>query len=86
MNGDPTRSISKIHWSSWGGGRAVGRGTAGFVWAGFAVADGTRYVGTTVAAFDLGTCDGALPTSVKSGISLGTVRRSIRRPLGGTSA
>jgi hypothetical protein len=58
FNGDPTSFISKIHWSSWGGSRAVGHGIAGFVWPGFAVADGTRYVGATVVAFDLGTCDG----------------------------
>lgn len=58
FNGDPTSFISKIHWSSWGGRRAVGRGTAGFVWPGFGVADGTRYVGATVVAFDLGRCDG----------------------------
>ena len=58
FNGDPTSFISKIHWSSWGGSRAVGHGIAGFVWPGFAVADGTRYVGATVVAFDRGTCDG----------------------------
>lgn len=58
FNGDPTSFISKIHWRSWGGSRAVGRGIAGFVWPGFAVADGTRYDGATVVAFDLGTCDG----------------------------
>jgi hypothetical protein len=58
FNGDPTSFISKIHWSSWGGRQAVGRGIAGFVWPGFAVADGTRYVGATVVAFDLGTCGG----------------------------
>ncbi len=58
FNGDPTSFISKVHWSSWGGSRAVGHGIAGFVWPGFAVADGTRYVGATVVAFDLGTCDG----------------------------
>ncbi len=58
FNGDPTSFISKIHWSSWGASRAVGRGIAGFVWPGFGVADGTRYVGATVVAFDLGTCDG----------------------------
>jgi hypothetical protein len=58
FNGDPTSFISKIHWSSWGGSRAVGHGIAGFVWPGFAVADGTRYVDATVVAFDLGRCDG----------------------------
>jgi hypothetical protein len=58
FNGDPTSFISRIHWSSWGGRRAVGHGVAGFVWPGFDVADGTRYVGATVVAFDLGKCDG----------------------------
>ena len=58
FNGDPTSFISKIRWSSWGGRRAVGRGTAGVVWPGFSVADGTSYVDATVVAFDLGTCDG----------------------------
>jgi hypothetical protein len=58
FNGDPTSFISKIHWSSWGGREAVGHGIAGFVWPGFGVADGTRYVGATVVAFDPGTCDG----------------------------
>jgi hypothetical protein len=58
FNGDPTSYIDRIRWSSWGGSRAVGHGIAGFVWPGFAVADGTRYVGATVVAFDLGTCDG----------------------------
>ena len=38
--------------------RAVGHGNAGFDWPGFGVADGTRYVGATVVAFDRGTCDG----------------------------
>jgi hypothetical protein len=58
FNGDPTSFISKIHWSSWGGRQAVGHGLAGFVWPGFAVADGTRYVSATVVAFDLGKCEG----------------------------
>ncbi|HEY2651224.1 MAG TPA: hypothetical protein VGI50_04835 [Solirubrobacteraceae bacterium] len=58
FNGDPTSFIRKIRWSSWGGNQAVGHGSAGFVWPGFAVADGTRYVSATVVAFDLGTCDG----------------------------
>ncbi len=58
FNGDPTSFIDRIHWSRWGGRRAVGHGVAGFDWPGFAVADGTRYVRATVVAFDLGTCDG----------------------------
>jgi hypothetical protein len=58
FNGDPTSFISKIRWRSWGGRQALGHGMAGFVWPGFAVADGTRYVSATVVAFDLGTCDG----------------------------
>ena len=58
FNGDPTSFINRIHWSSWGGRRAVGHGVAGFDWPGFAVADGTRYVRATVVAFDRGTCDG----------------------------
>jgi hypothetical protein len=60
FNGDPTSFISKIRWNRWGGRQAVGHGIAGFVWPGFAVADGTRYVGATVVAFDLGKCDGQL--------------------------
>jgi hypothetical protein len=58
FNGDPTSFIERIHWSSWGGRRAVGQGVAGFDWPGFGVADGTRYVHATVVAFHLGTCDG----------------------------
>lgn len=58
FNGDPTSFIDRIHWSSWGGRRAVGHGVAGFDWPGFAVADGTRDVGATVVAFDRGTCNG----------------------------
>lgn len=58
FNGDPTSFIDKIHWSSWGASQAVGQGVAGFVWPGFGVADGTRYVAATVVAFDLGTCGG----------------------------
>lgn len=58
FNGDPTSFISKIRWSSWGGRQAVGHGVAGFDWPGFGVADGTSYVGATVVAFDLGTCNG----------------------------
>ncbi len=58
FNGDPTSFMDRIHWSSWGVSHAVGHGIAGFVWPGFAVADGTRYVGATVVAFDLGRCDG----------------------------
>jgi hypothetical protein len=58
FNGDPTSFMDKIRWSGWGGDQAVGHGIAGFVWPGFGVADGTRYVGATVVAFDLGTCDG----------------------------
>jgi hypothetical protein len=58
FNGDPTSFINRIRWSSWGGSQAVGHGVAGFVWPGFAVADGTRYVAATVVAFDLGACDG----------------------------
>jgi hypothetical protein len=58
FNGDPTSFIDRIRWRSWGGSQAVGHGVAGFVWPGFGVADGTRYVGATVVAFDLGTCDG----------------------------
>jgi len=58
FNGDPTSFATKSRWSSWGGSRAVGHGMAGFVWPGFGVADGTRYTGATVVAFNLGTCGG----------------------------
>ncbi|WP_152628276.1 hypothetical protein [Streptacidiphilus neutrinimicus] len=56
-NGDPTGIVTDLRWSSWGGARADGTGTAEYVAAGQSVAQGSAQQATVV-AFDLGTCDG----------------------------
>jgi hypothetical protein len=56
--GDPTSFVSNVKWSSWGGGRAVGHGTALWVWPGWCVACGGVELPATVVAFGRTTCQG----------------------------
>lgn len=56
--GDPTSFVSKVRWHSWGGTRAVGHGTADWVWPGWCVACGSVELPATVVAFDRTTCQG----------------------------
>ncbi len=56
--GDPTSLVVKVHWSSWGGARAVGHGNADWVWPGWCVACGSVNLPATVVAFGLRTCNG----------------------------
>jgi hypothetical protein len=55
--GDPTGLVQHIHWSSWGGARAVGKGTGYYEAPGVDVA-GSVPATATIVAFDLGKCDG----------------------------
>lgn len=56
--GDPTSLVGGVRWSSWGGPRAVGHGTADWVWPGWCVACGSTQLPATVVAFGLGRCGG----------------------------
>jgi hypothetical protein len=56
--GDPTSLVAGVHWSSWGGARAVGQGKADWVWPGWCVACGSVSLPATVVAFGLRTCGG----------------------------
>jgi len=58
FGGDPTSLVVGVRWSSWGGARAVGHGTADWVWPGWCVACGSTSLPATVVAFGLRTCDG----------------------------
>ena len=55
---DPTGVLSGITWRSWGGSRATGTGTSGYVTPSQTVAQG-REEPATVVAYDLGSCRGA---------------------------
>jgi hypothetical protein len=55
--GDPTGIVQHIHWSSWGGARAVGTGVAEYVGPRQSVAEGTQETARIV-AFQLGQCHG----------------------------
>ena len=57
--GDPTGLVMGITWSSWGGSTAIGTGTSDYVGPNQLVATGTQEP-VTIAAFNLGTCDGKL--------------------------
>jgi hypothetical protein len=57
--GDPTGLVTHIVWTSWGGSRAVGTGTAEYVGPNQIVATGSQQRATVV-AFRLGTCHGKL--------------------------
>ena len=56
--GDPTSIVGGVHWRSWGGARAVGEGTADWVWPGWCVACGSVRLRATVVAFGLRSCGG----------------------------
>ncbi|WP_052434301.1 hypothetical protein [Streptacidiphilus melanogenes] len=56
-NGDPTGIVTDLNWSSWGGAKAEGTGSAEYVGPGQSVAQGSAEQATVV-AFDLGTCHG----------------------------
>lgn len=56
--GDPTGLVRTIHWSSWGGQRATGSGTAEWVGPHQTVAAGKFEAGATVVLFHLGRCHG----------------------------
>ena len=56
--GDPTSFVSKVRWTSWGGPRAVGHGTAYWVWPGWCVACGSVELHATVVAFGRTVCQG----------------------------
>lgn len=55
--GDPTGLVKKIHWSSWGGRRATGTGTALWVGRNQPVAAG-KFENARVVLFQLGVCHG----------------------------
>jgi hypothetical protein len=56
--GDPTGLVRDIRWSSWGGARAVGIGTAEWVGPHQGVAQGRFEPGVRIVLFQLGTCHG----------------------------
>lgn len=56
--GDPTGLVKKIHWSSWGGPRALGKGTALWVGPNQFVAEGHFEKGVRIVLFHLGLCHG----------------------------
>lgn len=58
--GDPTSFATHIHWTSWGGRRAIGHGRADWVWPGWCVACAGKDLRATVVAFDRTTCGGHL--------------------------
>jgi hypothetical protein len=55
--GDPTGLVTHIHWSSWGGAKAIGTGTSDYVGPNQSVAMGTEEPARIV-AFHLGSCHG----------------------------
>jgi hypothetical protein len=57
--GDPTGLVTRITWSSWGGGKAIGKGTTVYVAPGQSNAQG-RQQRVTVVAFRLGGCHGTV--------------------------
>jgi hypothetical protein len=61
--GDPTSFVSRVTWRSWGGGRAIGHGTALWVWPGWCVACGGVELPATVVAFGRTSCGGHLAYS-----------------------
>lgn len=57
LGGDPTGTLARISWQSWGGSRATGTGTSTYVAPDQTVAQGSQQTATVV-AYDLGTCNG----------------------------
>ena len=56
--GDPTGLVKAIHWSSWGGPRATGTGTALWVGPHQIVAQGKFETGARIVLFQRGRCHG----------------------------
>jgi hypothetical protein len=56
--GDPTGLVKTIRWTSWGGHRATGTGTAEWVGPHQSVAQGQFEKGAKVVLFQLGSCHG----------------------------
>jgi hypothetical protein len=56
--GDPTGLVKAIRWTSWGGHRATGTGTAEWVGPHQSVAQGQFEKGAKVVLFQLGSCHG----------------------------
>src|SRR4051794_26230209 len=56
--GDPTGLVTNIHWSTWGGPRAIGRGTGDWGWPGESGARGASETPAVIVAWDRGVCDG----------------------------
>lgn len=56
--GDGQSLVAKVHWSSWGGARAVGHGKASWVWPGWCSACGSVTLKAKVVAFGRTTCNG----------------------------
>lgn len=56
--GDPTGLVKMIHWTSWGGHRAIGTGTAEWVGPHQSVAQGQFEKGAKVVLFQLGSSHG----------------------------
>lgn len=57
FGGSPSGMVFDVVWQSWGGDRAVGQGTAGFVEVGSSVAEALP-LPAEVVAFDIAECDG----------------------------
>jgi hypothetical protein len=55
LGGDPTGIVNHVQWQSWGGARAIGRGTGYYVPPGKTVSDAVS-ASATVVAFNLGSC------------------------------
>ncbi len=58
FEGDETSGVAKIRWASWGGERAVGHGTADWVWPGWCTACGSVELPATVVAYGRTQCQG----------------------------
>jgi hypothetical protein len=57
--GDPTGVVTRIHWNTWGGPRAIGAGTGWYVGPNSDVVHG-HYEAARIVLFHLGTCKGRL--------------------------
>jgi opacity protein-like surface antigen len=54
-NGDPTGRVTDIHWTTWGGTKAIGTGMSDYVGPNQSVAGGTEE-SARIVAFHLGSC------------------------------
>jgi len=57
--GDPTGMVTSIHWTTWGGTKAIGEGTSTWVWPGTCVGCNGPMAGARIVAFHRGQCRGA---------------------------